>query len=123
MTRFLFAAMPAAGHVGPLIPLAHELVARGHEVAWYTGERYRDKVEATGATFLPQLHARDIDVARARRRLPRARDKKGAAKFIYDMRNVFIPPVPGQVDDLERTWASSRPTSRRRAALWRRRRW
>jgi UDP:flavonoid glycosyltransferase YjiC (YdhE family) len=44
MTRFLFATMPAAGHVGPLIPLAHELIARGHEVDWYTGDRYRDKV-------------------------------------------------------------------------------
>jgi UDP:flavonoid glycosyltransferase YjiC (YdhE family) len=37
MTRFLFATMPAAGHVAPLVPVAHELAARGHSVAWYTG--------------------------------------------------------------------------------------
>src|SRR3954469_21349576 len=101
MTRFLFAAMPAAGHVGPMIPLAHELVARGHEVAWYTGERYRDKVEATGATFLPQLHAMRVDVARLDDDFPVRAQKKGVRKFIHDMREVFIKQVPGQVDDLE----------------------
>jgi MGT family glycosyltransferase len=101
MTRFLFAAMPAAGHVGPLIPLAHELIARGHEVGWYTGERYRDKVEATGASFLPHLEAREIDAGNLDRDFAERQSKKGAAKFIYDLRNVFIPAVPGQVADLE----------------------
>src|SRR4051812_23273631 len=79
MTRFLFAAMPAAGHVGPMIPLAHELVARGHEVAWYTGERYRDKVEATGATFLPHPHAMRVDVARLDDDFPARAQKKSVA--------------------------------------------
>jgi UDP:flavonoid glycosyltransferase YjiC (YdhE family) len=101
MTRFLFAAMPAAGHIGPLIPLAHELIDRGHEVAWYTGDRYRDKVEATGATFLPQVHALDVDVARLDDDFPPRAKKKGVAKFIYDMREIFIKQVPGQVEDLE----------------------
>jgi MGT family glycosyltransferase len=101
MTRFLFAAMPAAGHVGPLIPLAHELVDRGHEVAWYTGEQYRAKVEATGATFLPHVHGRAIDAGNLDRDFTERARKKGAAKFIYDLRNVFIPAVPGQVADLE----------------------
>jgi UDP:flavonoid glycosyltransferase YjiC (YdhE family) len=101
MTRFLFATMPAAGHVGPLIPLAHELIARGHEVDWYTGDRYRDKVEATGATFLEQRHAPDVDVARLDADFPAREKKKGAAKFIHDMREIFIKQVPGQVADLE----------------------
>ena len=101
MTRFLFAAMPAAGHVGPLIPLAHELIARGHEVGWYTGEQYRGKVEATGASFLPHLEAREIDAGNLDRDFSERQSKKGAAKFIYDLRNVFIPAVPGQVSDLE----------------------
>jgi UDP:flavonoid glycosyltransferase YjiC (YdhE family) len=101
MTRFLFAAMPAAGHIGPMIPLAHELVARGHDVDWYTGERYRDKVEATGARFLEQRHAMDVDVARLDADFPAREKKKGAAKFIHDMREIFIKQVPGQVADLE----------------------
>jgi hypothetical protein len=32
MNRVLIATMPAAGHVGPLVPLARELVRRGHVV-------------------------------------------------------------------------------------------
>jgi MGT family glycosyltransferase len=32
--RFLFVVPPLAGHVNPTIPLGHELVRRGHEVAW-----------------------------------------------------------------------------------------
>jgi hypothetical protein len=64
LTRFLIATMPAAGHVGPLVPIASELLARGHSADWYTGTGYRAKVEATGATFHPHVHAPDRDVAR-----------------------------------------------------------
>jgi hypothetical protein len=39
----------------------HELIARGHEVGWYTGDQYRGKVEATGASFLGHLEARELD--------------------------------------------------------------
>ena len=58
MTRFLLAAMPAAGHIGPLLPIARELVRRGHDVAWYSGSQVRDNVEATGARYLPHVQAR-----------------------------------------------------------------
>ena len=34
MARFLFVVPPFAGHVNPTIPVAAELVSRGHEVAW-----------------------------------------------------------------------------------------
>jgi MGT family glycosyltransferase len=99
--RFLFATMPAAGHVGPLVPLAHELVARGHSVAWYTGDEYRDKVEATGATFHPHVHAPDRDVSQMDAEFPERAKLKGVAKFKFDVREVFIAAVPGQVADLE----------------------
>ena len=51
MTRFLFATMPAAGHVIPALTVARELVERGHEVQWYTGAAYRGAIEAIGATI------------------------------------------------------------------------
>ena len=34
MTRFLFVVPPFAGHIGPLVGVAAELVERGHDVAW-----------------------------------------------------------------------------------------
>jgi MGT family glycosyltransferase len=109
MMRFLFATMPAAGHVGPLVPLAHELVARGHSIAWYTGDEYRGKVEATGATFYPHVHAPDRDVSRMDAEFPERAKLKGIAKFKFDVREVFIAAVPGQVADLEAMLDDVRP--------------
>jgi UDP:flavonoid glycosyltransferase YjiC (YdhE family) len=109
MTRFLFATMPAAGHVGPLVPLALELGARGHSVAWYTGAEYRDKVEATGATFHPHVHAPDRDVSQMDAEFPERAKLKGLAKFKFDVREVFIAAVPGQVPDLEALLDEVRP--------------
>jgi MGT family glycosyltransferase len=109
MTRFLFATMPAAGHVGPLVPLAHELAARGHSVAWYTGDEYREKVEATGATFYPHVHAPDRDVSQMDAEFPERAKLKGVAKFKFDIREVFIAAVPGQVADMEAMLDDVRP--------------
>jgi MGT family glycosyltransferase len=109
MTRFLFATMPAAGHVGPLIPLAHELAARGHSVDWYTGYEYRSKVEATGATFHPHVHAPDRDASQMDAEFPERAQLKGIAKFKFDVREVFIAAVPGQVADLEALLDDVRP--------------
>jgi MGT family glycosyltransferase len=109
MTRFLFASMPAAGHIGPLVPLAIELIARGHSIAWYTGDEYRDKVEATGAKFYPHVHAPDRDVSELDAEFPERAKLKGLAKFKFDMREVFIAAVPGQVADLEAMLEDVRP--------------
>jgi UDP:flavonoid glycosyltransferase YjiC (YdhE family) len=54
MARILFTANPASGHIRPGLPIARELVARGHEVAWYTSERFADLVERTGARHVGQ---------------------------------------------------------------------
>jgi MGT family glycosyltransferase len=109
MTRFLFATMPAAGHVGPLVPLAFELIARGHSIAWYTGDDYREKVEATGATFHPHVHAPDRDVSQMDAEFPERAKLKGIAKFKFDVREVFIAAVPGQVADIEALLDEVRP--------------
>jgi UDP:flavonoid glycosyltransferase YjiC (YdhE family) len=101
MNRVLIATMSAAGHVGPLVPLARELVRRGHVVAWYTGVDYRDKVEATGAVFHPHVHAPDRDTSQLDAEFPERAMLKGLAKFRFDVRNVFIAAVPGQVADME----------------------
>jgi MGT family glycosyltransferase len=43
--------IPTSGHVNPTLPVAMELVRRGHEVVYYLTPGYRQRVEATGATF------------------------------------------------------------------------
>jgi UDP:flavonoid glycosyltransferase YjiC (YdhE family) len=51
MTRFLFATPPITGHVAPALNIARELTARGHELRWYVGGKFRSRVEETGAVF------------------------------------------------------------------------
>lgn len=109
MTRVLLATMPAAGHVGPLIPVARELVRRAHDVAWYTGSGYRDKVEATGAAFFDHVHAPNRDPGQLDVEFPQRAKLKGIAKFKFDLREVFIAAVPGQVADLENLLDEVRP--------------
>lgn len=53
MARFLIGTVPLVGHVSPVLPIARELVNRGHEVCWYTGRAFQAKVESTGARFAP----------------------------------------------------------------------
>lgn len=37
MARFMVTAMPFSGHVAPVLAVAAALVARGHDVRFYTG--------------------------------------------------------------------------------------
>lgn len=48
-----FASVPAHGHINPTLPLVRELVSRGHRVTYGTHEKFRDRVEAVGASLLP----------------------------------------------------------------------
>jgi UDP:flavonoid glycosyltransferase YjiC (YdhE family) len=50
--RFLFSCMPWEGHFRPLVPLAHALVDRGHEVAFATARAWAPRVEEEGLTFV-----------------------------------------------------------------------
>lgn len=44
MARVLIATTPASGHINPVLPVARELMRRGHDVHWYTGEKFRIKI-------------------------------------------------------------------------------
>ena len=71
--RILFSAVPAAGHVNPLLPLARAARAAGHEVALLTGEEMIGKVDAE----IPILKAGpsiEAVIAEAGRRLGSTRD-------------------------------------------------
>jgi UDP:flavonoid glycosyltransferase YjiC (YdhE family) len=109
MSRFLIATLPADGHLSPLLPLARELTSRGHDVFWHTGAKYRAKVEATGAAYLPYLDAWDIDAGNLDDQFPGRAETEGLARFKFDMREIFIAMVPDQIADLQRHIANVQP--------------
>lgn len=55
MPKILMMNLPFSGHVNPTLPLAEELVRRGHEVDYICSEQFRKIIEKTGANFIPYL--------------------------------------------------------------------
>jgi MGT family glycosyltransferase len=53
VAKIAYVGLPAHGHTNPTLPVMKALVARGHEVLFYNGETFRQRVEATGVSFRP----------------------------------------------------------------------
>ncbi len=45
--------VPTSGHVNPTLPLAAELIQRGHQVIYYLNAAYRAAITVTGAEYRP----------------------------------------------------------------------
>ena len=52
MSKIVFFCIPAYGHTNPTLGVVRELVARGHEVRYYSYEPMRPLIEAAGAQFV-----------------------------------------------------------------------
>ncbi|WP_293911945.1 glycosyltransferase [Deinococcus sp.] len=100
MSRILIASQPIAGHIYPLLPIVRELVARGHELRWYTGRRYRQEVEDAGAAFEPFVLARDFDDRDLNASFPGRAERRGLRQTQFDMRHIFVGQLEGQLRDL-----------------------
>jgi UDP:flavonoid glycosyltransferase YjiC (YdhE family) len=104
MTRFLVTAMPFTGHVTPLRAVAQQLVARGHDVRFYTGGAFREGVEASGAVLVPWREAPDFDENDLRATFPRLEGRKGLRQVFLNLEDVMINTAPAQVADLQAEW-------------------
>ncbi len=95
--RYVLCTTPAQGHTAPLLALARRLVDEGHDVVFFTTRHYRDKVTATGASFVPfaeEYDAHDLMVANPERE---SSSKRGVRGVKDDLRRIFIGPIPGPV--------------------------
>ncbi len=93
MAKFLICTISVTGHVSPALPIARELVARGHQVCWYTGSEFQAKVESTGAHFIPAV---DISPEWMAQR----NTLQGVAQLKFDLKHGFIDAAMRQVKDL-----------------------
>ena len=91
--------------MNPGLPIARELVARGHDVRWYSTHRFRRAIECTGARFVPFRRATPIDETRLDQLYPE-RPKSGLAQLQWDIKHIFVDSLRGQfadvVDELDR---------------------
>ena len=51
--KILMVNVPYSGHTNLTLPLAENLVKRGHHVVYINSEEFRHKIEETGAEFVP----------------------------------------------------------------------
>ncbi|MCW3055187.1 MAG: hypothetical protein JWN14_4357 [Chthonomonadales bacterium] len=100
MARFLFAPVAATGHVNPGLPIAAELVRRGHEVRWYSTPRFEQKIRNVGARYVPYVKAFALEEGRINEQFPERVKLKGIAQLKYDMKYALIDQIPGLFEDL-----------------------
>ncbi|GAB3040458.1 glycosyltransferase [Parafrigoribacterium mesophilum] len=97
MASLLVCSTPVHGHVTPLLAVARFLIERGHRVRFLTGERYRNAVAATGATYLPLPAEADYDDSDMDAAFPGRVGLKGPAGIRYDVATIFLGPAPAQL--------------------------
>lgn len=105
MASFLICTKPAHGHVNPVLPIARELVARGHRVAWYTGTAFGEAVAAVGARHVPVRRAPDFygrdTVAGYRASIdPHANKLRGLSAIKFDVRHLCYDVAAKEFDDV-----------------------
>ncbi|MFD4421332.1 glycosyltransferase [Agromyces sp. NPDC058484] len=109
MSNYLLCASPIQGHVAPIIAIARDLVARGHDVTVLTGSRFRDTVVATGADHRALGGIADFDDRVIQDHLPDRDQHRGIGKLQYDIQTIFIKTVPDQTGAVEAAIADLAP--------------
>ncbi|HHX57962.1 MAG TPA: glycosyl transferase [Clostridiales bacterium] len=67
MAKILMINLPYTGHTNPTLGLAKKLVERGHIVDYILSNDWREKIAATGATFIPyDNYPNDLSFSKAK---------------------------------------------------------
>lgn len=96
MASVLVCSSPLVGHVTPMLPVAAGLVARGHDVRFLTGQRYKDDVTKNGATFIPLPTEADFDDRNLDEAFPGRAGLKGPKGIRFDIKEIFMRPGQAQ---------------------------
>jgi len=107
MSNFLFATLPLAGHTMPALPIAAELIHRGHSVRWYTGGAFADRIAAIGATHHP-MSDYDFSVTDLDTFYPERLRHSGIRRLKFDLVAGFAQPITTHLADLS-TLANEQP--------------
>jgi MGT family glycosyltransferase len=99
--KILVATIPADGHFNPLSGLAWYLRQQGHDVQWYSGPGYAERVKRLGIPFYPYREARNINQDNIANMFPERQNLKGTmARIRFDIRHTFMANVPAYYRDI-----------------------
>ncbi|MER3498576.1 MAG: glycosyl transferase [Chitinophagaceae bacterium] len=100
--KILFATFPADGHVNPLTGLAVYLKQQGYDMRWYTGQRYKQKIEKLGIQYYPLQKAIDFSAGEPDTVFPeRKKYNSQIAKLKFNIKNAFVLRGPEFYEDIQ----------------------
>jgi len=100
--KILFATFPADGHVSPLTSLAVHLKQLGHDVRWYTGRRFQDKIEKLGVQYYPLVRAIDFSAGEPDEIFPQRKNYESqVARLKFDIKHAFVLRGPEFYEDIK----------------------
>lgn len=108
MARFLFASIPVPAHTTNPMPFAARLIERGHEVLWYAGRHFHDRIAALGAIPVPYSAATDFGGRELDEVFPQFAGRGGPRVIGEAFAEVFIGQAPQRVADLRPVLAGHR---------------
>jgi MGT family glycosyltransferase len=95
--KILIACTPATGHLNPLLAITRVLRTANHEIAFLTGNAFRDRVESSGATFVSLPEGADFDLRNILLIAPElAHMPVGPERSRLARERIFIAPLPAQ---------------------------
>lgn len=100
--KILFANFPADGHFNPLTSIAVHLKQLGHDVRWYTGKKYEEKIKELDIPYYPLKSAIDFSSGEPDQLFPdRKNHKSQVAKLKFDIRHAFVLRGPEFYQDIK----------------------
>ncbi|KAI1267217.1 glycosyltransferase family 1 protein [Xylariaceae sp. FL1019] len=91
----VFTTAPLAGHLGPPLHLAREMISKGYEVAFMSSEDGKAAVEKIGAEWFECSPFWPPGSQEARAKLP-----FGLERTFFDLENIFLSAVPSRTASL-----------------------
>jgi UDP:flavonoid glycosyltransferase YjiC (YdhE family) len=108
MSTFLFASIAIEAHTTNPLPIAARLVERGHDVVWYAGARFHERIAAVGATPAPYVEAPDFSGHDIFEYFPQLAGTSGPKAIGTAFDDIFVGHAPARVVDLRRIIAEQR---------------
>ncbi len=101
MSKILVITVPIDGHFNPFIPIIAKLVKNGNDVTCLAGRKFQNRVENTGAAFLPPPLKWDTSIKETYDVFPELRNKSGLAQLKLYIKLVMFDPIPDLIDELK----------------------
>ena len=104
--KILFATMPFDGHFNPLTGIAIHLQATGHDVRWYAGPSYTEKLKRLGIPQFPFQRATAINQDNIGELFPERAKLRGSALIRFEGTHIFVDNTENFFEDVQEINAS-----------------